>query len=105
MILIHRLDQIQMPHQRARPFQQRLQIVQQDRAVARVPLAQAFVPPDAIGHRALAVNLSDLAAMGATKIDLVMGHYEFDAERGVKPEGLNFLIIRNKPDGTLEVVQ
>ena len=25
-----------------------------------------FVPPDAIGHRALAVNLSDLAAMGAT---------------------------------------
>jgi hypothetical protein len=43
--------------------------------------------------------------MGATRIDLVMGHYEFDAERGVKPEGLNFLIIRNKPDGTLEVVQ
>jgi thiamine-monophosphate kinase len=26
---------------------------------------QAFVPPEAIGHRALAVNLSDLAAMGA----------------------------------------
>jgi len=26
---------------------------------------RAFVPPDAIGHRALAVNLSDLAAMGA----------------------------------------
>jgi thiamine-monophosphate kinase len=25
----------------------------------------SFVPPDAIGHRALAVNLSDLAAMGA----------------------------------------
>ena len=25
----------------------------------------AFTPPDAIGHRALAVNLSDLAAMGA----------------------------------------
>jgi branched-chain amino acid transport system substrate-binding protein len=46
-----------------------------------------------------------LKAMAATKIDLVMGHYEFDAERGVKPEGLNFLIIRNKPDGTLEVVQ
>jgi len=27
---------------------------------------RAFVPPEAIGHRALAVNLSDLAAMGAT---------------------------------------
>src|SRR6267154_282784 len=30
-----------------------------------------------------------LKAMGASRIDLVMGHYEFDAERGVKPEGLN----------------
>ena len=27
---------------------------------------RAFTPPAAIGHRALAVNLSDLAAMGAT---------------------------------------
>ena len=30
----------------------------------------------------------------------VLGHYEFDAERGVKPEGLNFLFIRTKPDGS-----
>ena len=27
-----------------------------------------------------------LKAMAATKIDLVIGHYEFDAQRGVKPE-------------------
>lgn len=46
-----------------------------------------------------------LKAMAATKIDLVMGHYEFDQERGVKPEGMNFVFIRNKPDGTLEIVQ
>jgi len=46
-----------------------------------------------------------LKALAATKIDLVMGHYEFDAQRGVKPEGMNFVFIRNKPDGSLEVVQ
>jgi thiamine-monophosphate kinase len=36
-----------------------------DALVDGVHFDQAFVPPDAIGHRALAVNLSDLAAMGA----------------------------------------
>jgi branched-chain amino acid transport system substrate-binding protein len=46
-----------------------------------------------------------LQALAATRMDLVMGHYEFDAERGVKPEGMNFVFIRNRPDGTLEVVQ
>lgn len=46
-----------------------------------------------------------LKAMAATKADLVMGHYEFDAEREVKPEGMNFVFIRNRTDGSLEVVQ
>lgn len=36
-----------------------------DALVDGIHFDQAFVPPDAIGHRALAVNLSDLAAMGA----------------------------------------
>ena len=36
-----------------------------DTLVDTVHFDQAFVAPDAIGHRALAVNLSDLAAMGA----------------------------------------
>ena len=45
-----------------------------------------------------------LKAMAATKIDLVLGHYEFDEKRGAKPEGLNFVFIRTKPDG-IEVVQ
>ncbi len=36
-----------------------------DALVDSVHFDRRFVPPDAIGHRALAVNLSDLAAMGA----------------------------------------
>jgi branched-chain amino acid transport system substrate-binding protein len=44
-------------------------------------------------------------AMAATKIDLVLGHYEFDDNRGAKPDGLNFVFIRTKPDGSIEVVQ
>jgi branched-chain amino acid transport system substrate-binding protein len=46
-----------------------------------------------------------LKAMAATKIDLVLGHYEFDEQRGAKPDGLNFAFIRTKPDGSIEVVQ
>ena len=37
-----------------------------DAIVDGVHVDTRFVPPEAIGHRALAVNLSDLAAMGAT---------------------------------------
>jgi branched-chain amino acid transport system substrate-binding protein len=44
-------------------------------------------------------------AMAATKIDLVLGHYEFDENRGARPDGLNFVFIRTKPDGSIEVVQ
>jgi thiamine-monophosphate kinase len=36
-----------------------------DAQIEEVHFDRRFVPPDAIGHRALAVNLSDLAAMGA----------------------------------------
>jgi ABC-type branched-subunit amino acid transport system substrate-binding protein len=46
-----------------------------------------------------------LKAMAATKVDLVLGHYEFDEQRGAKPDGLNFVFIRTKPDGSIEVVQ
>jgi thiamine-monophosphate kinase len=37
-----------------------------DAQVEGVHFDRRFVPPDAIGHRAIAVNLSDLAAMGAS---------------------------------------
>jgi branched-chain amino acid transport system substrate-binding protein len=46
-----------------------------------------------------------LKAMAATGIDLVLGHYAFDEQRGAKPDGLNFVFIRTKPDGSIEVVQ
>lgn len=46
-----------------------------------------------------------LKAIAATKYDGVLGRYEFDSDRGIKPEGFDFLFIRNKPDGTLEVVK
>ena len=43
----------------------RLEVVTVDAVVEGVHFDRRFTPPDAIGHRALAVNLSDLAAMGA----------------------------------------
>src|SRR5919108_3329187 len=43
-----------------------LDVLTTDALVEGVHFDRRFVPPDAIGHRALAVNLSDLAAMGAS---------------------------------------
>ena len=42
-----------------------LEVLTTDAVVEGVHFDRRFVPPEAIGHRALAVNLSDLAAMGA----------------------------------------
>lgn len=42
-----------------------LDVLTTDAVIDGVHFDTAFVPPEAIGHRALAVNLSDLAAMGA----------------------------------------
>ena len=47
------------------PERNRVEVLSIDALVEGVHFDRAFVPPDAIGHRALAVNLSDLAAMGA----------------------------------------
>jgi thiamine-monophosphate kinase len=47
------------------PERNRAEVFSVDALVDGVHFDRAFVPPDAIGHRALAVNLSDLAAMGA----------------------------------------
>jgi thiamine-monophosphate kinase len=49
----------------AEPERNRLEVLTVDAIVDGVHFDRAFVPPDAIGYRALAVNLSDLAAMGA----------------------------------------
>jgi thiamine-monophosphate kinase len=48
-----------------RPERGALEVLTTDAQVEGVHFDRRFVPPDAIGHRALAVNLSDLAAMGA----------------------------------------
>jgi thiamine-monophosphate kinase len=42
-----------------------LDVLTTDAIVEGIHFDAGFVPPEAIGHRALAVNLSDLAAMGA----------------------------------------
>src|SRR5438045_8482741 len=47
------------------PERNRVEVLSVDMLVDGVHFDRAFVPPDAIGHRALAVNLSDLAALGA----------------------------------------
>lgn len=47
------------------PERNRLDVLSVDAIVEGVHFDRRFTPPDAIGHRALAVNLSDLAAMGA----------------------------------------
>ena len=47
------------------PERNRLEVLSVDALVEGVHFDRHLTPPDAIGHRALAVNLSDLAAMGA----------------------------------------
>ncbi len=47
------------------PERNRLEVLSVDALVEGVHFDRAFTPPTAIGHRALAANLSDLAAMGA----------------------------------------
>ena len=48
------------------PVRNRLEVITTDAIVDGVHFDRRFVPAEAIGHRAVAVNLSDLAAMGAT---------------------------------------
>ena len=48
------------------PARNTFDVLTTDALVEGVHFDRAFTPPSAIGHRALAVNLSDLAAMGAT---------------------------------------
>ena len=47
------------------PVRGALDVLTTDAVVDGIHFDLRFVPPDAVGHRALAVNLSDLAAMGA----------------------------------------
>jgi thiamine-monophosphate kinase len=47
------------------PARNRIEVLTVDALVEGIHFDRGFTPPAAIGHRALAVNLSDLAAMGA----------------------------------------
>src|SRR5215470_12833816 len=49
----------------AAPEKNRVEVFTVDAQIEGVHFDRRFTPPEAIGHRALAVNLSDLAAMGA----------------------------------------
>ena len=48
------------------PVRNRLEVITTDAVVDGVHVDRRFVPVEAVGHRVVAVNLSDLAAMGAT---------------------------------------
>jgi thiamine-monophosphate kinase len=50
----------------AEPVRNALEVITTDALVEGIHFDRAFVPAGAVGHKALAVNLSDLAAMGAT---------------------------------------
>lgn len=75
------------------PVRGTLDVLTTDAQVEGVHFDHRFVPPDAIGHRALAVNLSDLAAMGAMPraglLSLVL------------PDALDVAIVDGMMDGLL----
>ena len=70
-----------------------LDVFTTDAHVDGVHFDRRFVPPDAIGHRALAVNLSDLAAMGATPRAVLLSL--------VLPDALEVTVVDGMLDGLL----
>ncbi len=70
-----------------------LDVLTTDTQVEGVHFDHRFVPPDAIGHRALAVNLSDLAAMGAMPRAVLLSL--------VLPDALDVVVVDGILDGLL----
>jgi thiamine-monophosphate kinase len=70
-----------------------LDVLTTDTLVDGVHFDSRFVPPDAIGHRALAANLSDLAAMGARPRALLLSF--------VLPDHLDITCLDGIVDGLL----
>jgi len=70
-----------------------LDVLTTDSQVEGVHFDHRFVPPDAIGHRALAVNLSDLAAMGAKPRAVLLSL--------VLPDALDVAVVDGLLDGML----
>ena len=46
-----------------------------------------------------------LKALAATHHQGVLGMYEFDSDREIKPQGLGFMFIKDRPDGSLQVLE
>jgi thiamine-monophosphate kinase len=74
-----------------------LDVFTTDAQVEGVHFDHRFMPPDAIGHRALAVNLSDLAAMGARPRMALLSL--------VLPAALDVAIVDGLLDGMLRVAE
>jgi thiamine-monophosphate kinase len=74
-----------------------LDVLTTDAQVEGVHFDHRFMPPDAIGHRALAVNLSDLAAMGARPRMALLSL--------VLPGALDVAIVDGLLDGMLRVAE
>jgi thiamine-monophosphate kinase len=82
------------------PARNRLEVFSVDASVEGIHFDRAFTPSSAIGHRALAVNLSDLAAMGAAPrlalLSLAMpARFPLDEFDGMI-EGLTVLAARHR---------
>jgi thiamine-monophosphate kinase len=78
-----------------RPARGALDVLTTDAQVEGVHFDRRFVPPDAIGHRALAVNLSDLAAMGAEPRAALLSF--------VLPDQLEVAVVDGIVDGLIEL--
>jgi len=72
-----------------------LDVLTTDVQVEGVHFDRRFVPPDAVGYRALAVNLSDLAAMGARPRTALLSL--------VLPDGLEVAEVDGMLDGLLSL--
>ena len=70
-----------------------LDVLTTDVQVEGIHFDHRFVPPDAIGHRALAANLSDLAAMGAKPRAVLLSL--------VLPDALDVAVVDGMLDGLL----
>ena len=80
-----------------RPERGALDVLTTDAQVEGIHFDRRFVPPDAIGHRALAVNISDLAAMGAAPRAALLSL--------VLPDQLEVAVIDAVVDGLLTLAE
>jgi len=74
-----------------------LDVLTTDAQVEGIHFDRRFVPADAIGHRALAVNLSDLAAMGARPRAVLLSL--------VLPDDLEVVVVDGMLDGLMTLAK